>query len=261
LVDRGLLVSRLLVRDPLLLGDYARWYATARIGRSQEMVHRALPGAITPDTAKAELRRRLGPWEEGPALARVRAFRAAPAAAPAAARLGALMAGDPSLGELLYGLVRALRPPVVVETGVATGVTSAYLLAALADNGTGRLHSIDLPATALLTNGLVGSAVPPALHERWVYHWGAAHRLLPRVMRERGGALRLFVHDSDHRYAPMRSELARAWDALAPGGWLVADDVDYNDAFAAAAAAVGATPLYVRQTTKPATTGLIHKSA
>jgi predicted O-methyltransferase YrrM len=149
----------------------------------------------------------------------------------------------------------------VVETGVATGVTSAYILAGLADNGAGQLHSIDLPATALLTNNLVGSAVPADLRGRWVYHWGASRRLLRRVLRETHGTLRLFVHDSDHRYAPMRWELAHAWDALAPGGWLVADDADYNRAFADAVAAVGARPLYVRQAAKPATAGLVQKPA
>jgi hypothetical protein len=45
----------------------------------------------------------------------------------------------------LYGLVRALRPEFVVETGIATGVSTALISAAVIENGAGRLYSIDLP--------------------------------------------------------------------------------------------------------------------
>jgi hypothetical protein len=41
--------------------------------------------------------------------------------------------------------VRSLKPRVIVETGVASGLSSAHILRALAANGTGTLHSIDLP--------------------------------------------------------------------------------------------------------------------
>src|SRR5438094_5233637 len=44
----------------------------------------------------------------------------------------------------LYAIVRAYSPPLVVETGVLYGHSSAAILAALEDNGAGRLTSIDL---------------------------------------------------------------------------------------------------------------------
>src|SRR5438552_15169364 len=44
----------------------------------------------------------------------------------------------------LYAIVRAYSPSLVVETGVLYGHSSAAILAALEDNGTGQLTSIDL---------------------------------------------------------------------------------------------------------------------
>src|SRR5207302_4750615 len=115
----------------------------------------------------------------------------------------------------LYGLVRALRPAVVVETGVAAGATSAYVLAALEDNGVGHLHSVDLPQTRLVAAKMVVAAVPTALRSRWSYHWGASRRLLPPLLARLRGGVDLFVHDSDHSYTAMRWELEQAWASLA----------------------------------------------
>ncbi len=43
-------------------------------------------------------------------------------------------------GALLYLLVRAQRPSVVLETGVGPGYSTAWILAALDANGSGELH-------------------------------------------------------------------------------------------------------------------------
>lgn len=44
---------------------------------------------------------------------------------------------------ILYSLIRALKPEVVVETGTHKGKTSVYLGQALIDNGKGHLHTCD----------------------------------------------------------------------------------------------------------------------
>ena len=49
--------------------------------------------------------------------------------------------------EALYLVVRAARPHVVVETGVLYGASSAHILAALARNGGGELHSLEWVGT------------------------------------------------------------------------------------------------------------------
>ena len=139
--------------------------------------------------------------------------------------------GNPALALAAYCLARQLRPSKVVETGVARGVTTRLLLEALDRNGTGALWSIDLPP--LLECELeedVGVAVPGRRHARWTLCVGSSRRRLPGVL-DRLGTIDLFVHDSLHTERNLRFELDRAWRTLAPGGVLLADDVDYNAGF------------------------------
>jgi predicted O-methyltransferase YrrM len=259
LLERAALARSLLVRDPALLGDYARWFLASRLAQAEPPSPAPHVASLSLEAAHACIRATVGDFAPGPALALVRQTWRRPAARADAAAQAVSMAGDPSLGELVYGLVRALRPQVVVETGVATGVTSAYVLAALADNGAGRLYSIDLPPTRLVAAHLVGSAVPPPLRDRWTYLWGAARRRLPGLLASLNGGLQLFIHDSDHRYGPMRWELETAWRALAPGGWLVADDATLHSAVDDLAGLLQVQPLYVQQSDKPDSTALLQK--
>lgn len=166
------------------------------------------------------------------------------------------MAGDTMLGLLVYRVARATRPDMIVETGVATGVTSAHLLAALEDNGHGMLHSIDLPPTDMLAAGHVGAAVPHDLRHRWMYHWGASRRLLPKLLSDLQGRL-MFVHDSDHSYANMAWEIRNAWRAMTSGGVIVCDDVDLHSAFIDTARELECIPRLVGQREKEGTTGLL----
>jgi len=65
------------------------------------------------------------------------------------------------LGRFLYKLVRTLHPKIVVETGVANGISSSFILKALSENSSGRLYSIDLHYRE-------GVAVPPGRKLGWV---------------------------------------------------------------------------------------------
>jgi predicted O-methyltransferase YrrM len=47
-------------------------------------------------------------------------------------------------GELLYILARAKRPSAIVEFGTSYGISTIYLAAAVADNGTGHVVSTEL---------------------------------------------------------------------------------------------------------------------
>ncbi len=138
--------------------------------------------------------------------------------------------GTVTLGTLCYLACRYLRPRVVVETGVAYGVTSTYILAALEDNDYGELHSIDLPPLALDATAHVGYFIPPELRSRWKLNLGPAKKLLPEVL-ERTKPIDLFVHDSLHTYSHMKWEFGMALSALRPRGLLISDDIDGNRAF------------------------------
>jgi predicted O-methyltransferase YrrM len=52
----------------------------------------------------------------------------------------------PDSGRLLYLLVRAARPALVVEFGTSFGISTLYLAAAVRDNGTGRVVTTELSA-------------------------------------------------------------------------------------------------------------------
>jgi predicted O-methyltransferase YrrM len=52
-------------------------------------------------------------------------------------------------GDLLYALVRSARPETVVEFGTSYGISTLYLAAAVADNGTGRVFSTELSAAKI----------------------------------------------------------------------------------------------------------------
>jgi hypothetical protein len=137
---------------------------------------------------------------------------------------------DPILGDLCYVMCRLLRPSIVVETGVAYGVTTSHILAALAANGKGQLHSIDLPPLAPDSDRSVGRLVPLHLRARWKLHRGESARLLPRLL----GVLPsvdLFVHDSLHTYRCIRNELECVTAFLANNSAVIVDDIQTNRAF------------------------------
>jgi predicted O-methyltransferase YrrM len=134
----------------------------------------------------------------------------------------------------LYVVARAMKPSVIVETGVASGLSSAHLLRALAENGTGELHSIDLPNVqqgSVLPQGRdCGWIVPPSLRGRWHLHLGDARTLLPAVL-ESLGRIDVFLHDSDHSYEHMTFEFEQALARLAPRALLMSDDVHLHGAW------------------------------
>jgi predicted O-methyltransferase YrrM len=140
-------------------------------------------------------------------------------------------AADSLFARLCYLACRLATPGTVVETGVAYGVSSAYILKALERNGRGTLHSVDLPPLRREYRRFWGVAVPDELRGNWRLHRGPSSRVLPDLLRETG-PLALFVHDSLHTRRNMRREFDAAWPRLGPGGILLADDVERNGAFA-----------------------------
>jgi hypothetical protein len=138
--------------------------------------------------------------------------------------------GDQALVRAVWCLTRHLKPDKVVETGVAHGMTSRFLLEALELNGKGKLFSIDLPPFERALRKQVGVAVGDRFPTRWKYIKGSSRRRLSALLAELG-QIDLFIHDSLHSEHNVRFEMDRAWAALRPGGALVVDDVDANWGF------------------------------
>lgn len=143
-------------------------------------------------------------------------------------RIGEVFDADQNLGLATWCAVRHLKPTVVVETGVARGITSWIILEALAQNRHGHLWSIDLPRLAWAYDA--GRSVPAELRERWTLRRGASKRRLPALLQERG-PVDLFISDSLHTEDNVRLELHTAWPALRDGGIIVVDDVDDRQAY------------------------------
>jgi predicted O-methyltransferase YrrM len=139
-------------------------------------------------------------------------------------------AADSRFARLGYLLCRLISPSVVLETGVAYGVSSVFMLKALEVNGRGTLHSVDLPPLRSEYERFWGIAVPEALKDRWRLHRGSSARVLPRLLEEIR-TIDLFVHDSLHTRGNMRREFDTVWPRLREGAAHLADDVERNGAF------------------------------
>ena len=135
-----------------------------------------------------------------------------------------------SLARAAYIGCRTRKPSVVVETGVAFGMTSRYILQALDANGHGRLESVDLPPLGDEEGFFVGALVRDDLRTRWTLHRGSTRRELPPLL-DRLGGVEVFVHDSLHTYRTMRWEFETVWPYMPQGSLLLSDDIGANKAF------------------------------
>ncbi len=155
---------------------------------------------------------------------------------------------------VLYSLCRKLKPSVIVETGVASGMSSAYILRALDKNNHGELFSIDVPWHTVTENWKPhfsdedmttrpiekqsGWIIPDYLRDRWQLFLGKSSENLPPLLKKIE-AMDVFLHDSEHTYETMLWEFQTAWPNLRAGGMLIAHNVDSNDAFSDFGQSVG----------------------
>jgi hypothetical protein len=137
-------------------------------------------------------------------------------------------------GALLYLLVRAARPKVVIETGVRPGYSTAWILAGLADNGWGNLTSLGPGPLAGRSSGVhevgVGQFVPPSLRSRWTLALGNSPERVRELLAS-AGQVDVFLYDNGPDVNRARFELRAAWETLSPAGVLLAHHVDANVAW------------------------------
>lgn len=137
----------------------------------------------------------------------------------------------------LYTLVRLTRPKTMIESGVASGISSAFMLLGAADNGAGALHSIDLPVWRkkgrggepwAIPSGLAsGWAVPEELRAGWDLRLGRSEDLLKSLLEKIGG-LDFYCHDSpvDSKHFEFEMKVIRRH--LRPGSVVIADNTDWR---------------------------------
>jgi hypothetical protein len=141
----------------------------------------------------------------------------------------------------IYIVARSLRPHVVIETGVAHGKSSAYILLALDHNDHGHLYSVDLPATGLnapdgsqtsLSGLEPGWLVLDRLRKRWTLTMADSLSFLrttfPALLagRDPVPGVSLFLHDSLHTFEHVAEELRLVSPFLARPAIVCVDNVD-----------------------------------
>jgi hypothetical protein len=144
--------------------------------------------------------------------------------------------GDAGLVRAIWFLVKQLQPIHVVETGVANGITSRFILEALqrdtdSPDQFGDLWSIDRPNLDD-ENQQIGVAVGGWKwnQKRWHLLKGSSRKYLPIILSSLG-QIDIFIHDSDHRERNVRFEVELAWEYLRIGGIMIIDDIDVNNVF------------------------------
>jgi len=130
----------------------------------------------------------------------------------------------------LYILCRILKPKNIIETGVAYGLSSLYILKALDKNGVGTLHSIDSIFRPWQNKEMIGVIIPDNIKSRWNFVFGKSSERLEQVFNKVGN-VDIFIHDSLHTYKNMIFEFQCAEENLKENGIILSDDVLGNDAF------------------------------
>jgi hypothetical protein len=222
-------------------------------------VIRAVPGELQQYRRRAEAVQMVDPdvtyevdeaWDE-----HLHSLLGAPWPCPQAQQLDQIMADIDALlaarglgsGRLTYGwysdaesslcraawcVARHTRPEVVIETGVAHGVTSRVLLEALRQNNFGHLWSIDLPFPFdRRVHAETGAVITDACRSRWSYLEGSSSQRLPPLVEE-VRHVEMFVHDSLHTADNTLFEMEQAASVMSPGGAMLVDDIgESRDAF------------------------------
>lgn len=127
------------------------------------------------------------------------------------------------LAVFLYAFIAEFKPKVVVETGVANGISTNMIMNAL-EKYEGVLHSFDInPMCETVYNG-PGNWEFHLLQKNYSKNLESKTKELKNVT--------LWIHDSDHSYSWQKFEYKLAYKLLSlTSGVLISDDIDCTTAF------------------------------
>jgi len=130
---------------------------------------------------------------------------------------------EPNLCILIYLCILKYKPKIVIETGVANGITTRVIMAALEKTG-GALHSFDILSASSKVYSGKGDWNFHLLHPR------KCRKELLEVVADIGSPA-LWIHDSNHGSAWQEFEYRLAMKSLEGGGALISDDIDASTAW------------------------------
>lgn len=133
-------------------------------------------------------------------------------------------------GQILYTLIRHLKPQLVVEIGGWAGASASHLALAVMNNGSGKVISVDsYIGDSLNTVGAAHGSLIPAALKPYVELINADGRVW--LTAQAPGSIGLIFEDADHS-PDLVMELSRlALSKLAAGGYLVNHDAGHVQAF------------------------------
>jgi len=137
---------------------------------------------------------------------------------------------DSDSGILLYVLTKIIKPETIVETGVAYGRSTTFILQSLNDNQKGKLYSVDSTFRPWETKKMIGSAIPEDIKKRWKLIFGTSKNELKNICKSLD-VIDIFIHDSLHTYENMMYEFELIWPFIKKNGYLLSDDILGNNAF------------------------------
>lgn len=131
----------------------------------------------------------------------------------------------PEEAALLYLLVRALRPGLVLETGTFKGFSTTEIARALSANQHGHLITVDLDLNT-------GTVVPTELLPKITFYRGQNSDRFAQGL-EATQRFDLFFHDSLHTFMNTLGELIGFADHYSPDAMIVCHDakMDFMDGF------------------------------
>lgn len=134
--------------------------------------------------------------------------------------------------ELIFLAVRAIRPQLALESGVAAGFSTFAILSGLEKNGMGHLYSSDSPYPTKKNSEMkIGMMVSEGLKTRWSLYIQGDRKNLSRIGKEISGTIDFVHYDSDKSY----SGRLRWWNTLQPllksEFIFIFDDIEDNTMF------------------------------
>jgi predicted O-methyltransferase YrrM len=133
---------------------------------------------------------------------------------------GSVMPGE---AQLLYGIVRAMKPEIVLELGTAYGYSTLHLAQGCKDNGLGKVYTIEIDEKRY--NAAIQNAEEVELTD-----WIKFHRIPPNEL-----AIDLAFLDAVHRANDIIEYLEYIKPRLSQGGIVVVHDPLWDDHLRAAA--------------------------
>lgn len=132
---------------------------------------------------------------------------------------------EDSTSFLLYSFIRLYHPLKILETGVANGHSTFFILNALIKNAKGKLYSIDIDSN-------VGSLITEDLKKHWeLFILSKTNKKSLGEIFKKLYPVDIFIHDSNHFYYWQELEYNLAFRFVKKEGFIMSDDVDTSYAF------------------------------